>query len=219
MRGPAADALPVDEDADLPNPVLLVGEWPAVEEHRDTLVVGQTVLVRSDMRVRACQLALSNYHPRWMVLGVGADDRHRNTLLHASRLVSPDLQVAVLGPEEDLAACDRWLRRGTRACLSVDNPVERVLAVIAFCERANVVVIDKCFQHLPQHQRLQPVSRLTRRETEVLHCVRRGSRNQEIADELQVSVSTVDFHIRNLLAKLGARNRLEAVRRADSLGL
>jgi DNA-binding NarL/FixJ family response regulator len=171
------------------------------------------------MRVRACQLALSNYHPRWMVLGIGADDRHRNTLLHACRLVSPDLEVAVLGPEEDLAACDRWLRRGSRACLSVDNSVERVLAVIAFCDQASVVVIDQCFQHLPQHHRLQPVSRLTRRETEVLHCVRSGSRNQEIADELQVSVSTVDFHIRNLLAKLGARNRVEAVRRADSLGL
>jgi DNA-binding NarL/FixJ family response regulator len=49
--------------------------------------------------------------------------------------------------------------------------------------------------------------------------MRLGRRNREIASELVVSGSTVDFHIRNVLEKLGARNRVEAIKRADMLGI
>ena len=59
----------------------------------------------------------------------------------------------------------------------------------------------------------------TRFQCEVLHLMRLGRRNREIASELSVSGSTVDFHIRNVLEKLGARNRVEAVKRADLLGI
>ena len=41
----------------------------------------------------------------------------------------------------------------------------------------------------------------------------------EIAAELSVSVNTVEFHVRHVLAKLGARSRTEAAMRARELGL
>jgi two-component system nitrate/nitrite response regulator NarP len=59
---------------------------------------------------------------------------------------------------------------------------------------------------------------LTMREMEVLALVAAGLRNAEIADELHVSVNTVEFHMRNLLGKLGARSRTEAVSRARNAG-
>ncbi|HTP09274.1 MAG TPA: LuxR C-terminal-related transcriptional regulator [Anaerolineae bacterium] len=43
--------------------------------------------------------------------------------------------------------------------------------------------------------------------------------NQEIAQELVLSVSTVKWHVTNLFGKLQARNRLEAVTRARELNL
>jgi DNA-binding NarL/FixJ family response regulator len=46
-----------------------------------------------------------------------------------------------------------------------------------------------------------------------------GRTNREIGRELFLSVRTVDMHVRNILAKLGCRSRLEAVRRAEELGL
>ncbi len=60
---------------------------------------------------------------------------------------------------------------------------------------------------------------LTTRELEVLQLVARGRRNAEIADELTLSVKTVEFHISNLLGKIGARSRSEAVRTAYQQGL
>jgi two-component system, NarL family, nitrate/nitrite response regulator NarL len=62
--------------------------------------------------------------------------------------------------------------------------------------------------------------RLTRRETEILALVDRGLSNKEIARELHIEVSTVKNHIHNILDKLNARRRGEAVarlRRPDSL--
>jgi LuxR family maltose regulon positive regulatory protein len=63
------------------------------------------------------------------------------------------------------------------------------------------------------------VEPLTARELEVLRLVAVGMRNQEIADQLVISLPTVKRHIANSYGKLGARHRTEAVARATELGL
>jgi len=55
----------------------------------------------------------------------------------------------------------------------------------------------------------QPIEPLTRREEELLITVARGRTNAEIANELHISLSTVKTHLASLMAKLGARNRVE----------
>jgi DNA-binding NarL/FixJ family response regulator len=65
----------------------------------------------------------------------------------------------------------------------------------------------------------QVIEMLTDRELEVLKRVMAGSRNYEIAHQLNVSIKTVEFHLRNILGKLGVRSRTEAVVRAWQLGL
>ena len=55
----------------------------------------------------------------------------------------------------------------------------------------------------------QPLDPLTEREEQVLLTIARGRTNAEIAGELHISLSTVKTHIGSLMAKLGARNRVE----------
>ncbi|UGT62721.1 response regulator [Nocardia asteroides] len=57
----------------------------------------------------------------------------------------------------------------------------------------------------------QPFSPLTAREEEILAAVARGRTNAEICAELHIGLSTVKTHIASLMAKLGARNRVEIV--------
>ena len=52
---------------------------------------------------------------------------------------------------------------------------------------------------------------LTDREAEVLRLIAQGRSNSEIAAELFLGVETVKTHVRNVLAKLGARDRVQAV--------
>ena len=64
-----------------------------------------------------------------------------------------------------------------------------------------------------------PVSPLTPREIEVLELVSRGLPSKLIARELDVSESTVKFHLSSIYSKLRAGSRTEAVSRAARLGL
>jgi DNA-binding NarL/FixJ family response regulator len=65
----------------------------------------------------------------------------------------------------------------------------------------------------------QPAPLLSEREREVLDLIAAGSTNREIAGELFLSPHTVKEHTSSLYRKLGARNRAEAVQRAQRIGL
>src|SRR5687768_3242335 len=60
---------------------------------------------------------------------------------------------------------------------------------------------------------------ITPREYEVLELIDQGLSTKEIADKLFVSASTVKTHTSNILSKLAARRRTEAIKRAKELRL
>jgi LuxR family maltose regulon positive regulatory protein len=64
-----------------------------------------------------------------------------------------------------------------------------------------------------------PIEPLTRRELEVLRLLAKGASNQEIADILVIELPTVKKHVSNLLGKLGAASRTQAIARARSFSL
>ncbi|MEM7131807.1 MAG: response regulator transcription factor [Chloroflexota bacterium] len=60
---------------------------------------------------------------------------------------------------------------------------------------------------------------LTERETEILQLISQGDGDKEIAQKLNISVSTVKKHVRNILSKTKARTRAEAAVKAKTAGL
>ncbi len=66
---------------------------------------------------------------------------------------------------------------------------------------------------------LPPMLPLTLREEEVLRLMAEGLRNKEIAARLGISERTATFHVGNVLSKLGADGRVEAIHLARRQGL
>ncbi len=64
-----------------------------------------------------------------------------------------------------------------------------------------------------------PATSLSEREREVLTLIASGATNREIAEQLFLSPHTVKEHASSLYRKLGVKNRAEAARRAERLGL
>ena len=60
---------------------------------------------------------------------------------------------------------------------------------------------------------------ISKREYEVLELIALGLSNQEIAEKLFVSTSTVKTHVSNVLVKLDARRRTQAIQRAKELNI
>jgi len=58
---------------------------------------------------------------------------------------------------------------------------------------------------------------LSKRETEILEQIDLGKSNQEIADDLFISISTVKTHISNLFSKLDVKNRVQAIQKAKEI--
>ena len=60
---------------------------------------------------------------------------------------------------------------------------------------------------------------LSKREVEILRLLGKGGSTAAIAEQLHISRTTVNNHVQHILRKLGAHNRLEAIRRAEHAGL
>ncbi|MCA2215537.1 response regulator [Jidongwangia harbinensis] len=124
------------------------------------------------------------------------------------------------------------LRAGASGFLLKDAHPEELLAGIRAVAAGDAVIapaltrrlLDEFAQHLggapaPERPTDPRLGTLTDREHEILLAIARGLTNGEIAEELVVSESTVKTHVGRILAKIGARDRVQAVIFAYDHGL
>jgi two-component system, NarL family, response regulator LiaR len=132
-----------------------------------------------------------------------------------------DVQVVVLTsfPEEDLVT--KALKAGAISYLLKNVAADELASAIRRANAGRSTLAPEAAQALI-HSTTQPPKPghdLTEREREVLALMAQGFNNVEIAENLIVSRSTVKFHVSNILSKLHASSRTEAVAIAMENGL
>jgi len=113
------------------------------------------------------------------------------------------------------------LRAGASGFLLKDAPTQEVVAAVRAVAAGDAVLsstvtrqlLDQVARRLPAPvaRRDDELDQLTEREHEVLRMLANGLSNAEIATALVVSDATVKSHVSHLLAKLGLRDRVQAV--------
>ena len=121
------------------------------------------------------------------------------------------------------------LRAGASGFLLKDVPADELVQAVRVVHAGAAIVaptvtrrlLDRFAHHLPPADApaRTALPELTEREHQVLLLVARGLSNAEIATELVLSETTVKTHVSNLLAKLGLRDRVQAVVLAYERGL
>jgi len=120
------------------------------------------------------------------------------------------------------------LRAGASGFLLKDAPRHDLIAAIRVAAAGNALLAPSvtmrlidAFARRPAHTLPAPsrLASLTGRERDILLRLARGLTNSEIAADLVVSEATVKSHVANLLAKLGLRDRVQAVILAYETGI
>ncbi len=148
-----------------------------------------------------------------------------NNFAPVERLVAeePELAIVILTSTEVESDLLEVVGIGAVGYLSKTQPPAVLLRALYGFHRAESLPISRPMAiallghlreraHVPQVTE-QPLPNLTAREKEVCQMIARGARDREIAAQLVVSESTVKKHVQNVLRKLHARNRAEAVAR------
>jgi DNA-binding NarL/FixJ family response regulator len=83
-----------------------------------------------------------------------------------------------------------------------------VVRVIREVHAGKLIIPPEIATHLAEHY---GDDSLTARELEVLRLIAVGDRNRDVAEKLSISEETVKAHIRNIMSKLSAKDRTQAV--------
>lgn len=132
----------------------------------------------------------------------------------------PDTRVMMLTTFDLHDYVHAALRAGASGFMLKDAPAEQLVDAIRIIANGDALLAPSITQALIDEIARQPVrdrrsypgiDELTERELEVLHLMARGRSNSEIAGELYLGEATVKTHVGRILAKLGARDRVQAV--------
>jgi DNA-binding NarL/FixJ family response regulator len=137
-------------------------------------------------------------------------------VLVAIRGEFPQARVIMLTSSDGDGEIQRAMRAGAYGYMLKNMPREELLSVIRSVHAGKRHVPPQVAARLAEHLGDDD---LTSRELEVLRLIRDGYRNKQIADQLAIAETTVNFHIKNLVDKLGANDRTHAVTIALRRGL
>lgn len=198
-----------------------IGLRHVLEQSDGIEVVGEAPDLETGLQV------VRDTDPNVVVLDLNLPDAHGVELLQAVSASCPESAVLVVSGLDGSEWAEKSLQAGGHGFVDKSaNFHEVVSAVRSVSEGRSVVSFSRRERLIRQDPRPQTVAitsnaapKLSSREREVLGCLARGLTNQEAADELLLSVKTVETYRSRLTRKLGVNGRSELFEFARQIGL
>ena len=156
--------------------------------------------------------AVESHRPDLVVLDVAVDRVPAERNVRQILRISPRSVVVMVSAHDHAPLRERLLQAGARAYFT--KTLSGVELIDAFVNAAGSPAPEPVVREL-----VEEAPSLTLREQQVLRLMSLGYSNKQIGVELKIAEGTVKQYIVVLFRKLGARSRLDAVRRAVSLDL
>ena len=187
-----------------------------LKESSDIRIVGETGTADEGVSLVAAR------RPSIVLLDISLPGKSGLDAARRIRQQSPETRILVLTAYDYPEFVRAIIELGAHGYLLKNAGRDQVIEAIRAVGRGETVLAPEISQAVVQAFAVggtEQRSALTVREIEVLRLVAQGRRNQEIAKELVVAVTTVESHMRNILRKLSATNRTHAVQEARRRGL
>lgn len=185
--------------------ILIVDSQPVCRDGLKALAAQRFPSARIDAApdIETALQVIADHPPGLVLVDVSRELDRPDGLAGLVRAAGPG---AVLAIDADLHArrLERVRTCGARGYVAKTSSTELMDAAIAL-----VAAGGEYFPRLPAPEP-PPIERLSQRQADVLQGLMQGKSNQQIADDLGISVATVKLHVHAVLSTTGARNRTEA---------
>ena len=135
----------------------------------------------------------------------------------------PELKVIVLSMYDDEKIFKECIKLGAEAFILKDaDPDELIFTINEVYEGRYLLAYNRVIQQadlLPFFDAFREKYRLSRRETQILKMISDGMLNREIADDLSLSIQTIETHRKNIHLKLQVTSRVELLKKVNEMQL
>ncbi|MFK8014569.1 MAG: response regulator [Gammaproteobacteria bacterium] len=175
---------------------------------------------------------LEHHRPDVLLVDLGLPDGHGTGIIRYAKEKDPSIESMVISVFADEHNVVSAIKAGATGYLLKDSDRDHIAESILDLIHGNSPISAAIARHVlkqfadrgpstSQDPSIDPssVPQLTPREDEVLQCIARGFKYNEVADMLDMSVHTVRSHIKHIYKKLEVGSRSEAVYEAVKLGI
>jgi DNA-binding NarL/FixJ family response regulator len=208
----------VNEQPGQPIRVLCVDDHPLVRKGIASILANEDdmTLVGEAGNGREAEERFRQHRPDGTLMDIRMPECDGIAAVKAIRGEFPDAKIIALTSFDGDQDIYRALEAGVRGYLLKETVHTEVLNAIRLVHSGRRLMSQEVAQRLSEYF---PEAVLTQREIEVLTLVAQGLANKEIGSRLGTASGTIKMHVQNILAKLDAADRTEAVTTALRRGI
>ena len=197
------------------HPIVRQGLALLINQEADLVVCGEAEEATGAMHV------LASSHPDILIVDISLNGPDGIDLLKNIRSIHPTLPVLILSMHDESIYAERALRAGANGYIMKQEATEKVLVALRRILGGEIYVSDRIANKMLKHYitgsgtlRNSSIADLSDRELEVFRLIGEGHGTRQIAEELHLSVKTVESYQAHIKEKLSLRSARELMQHA-----
>jgi DNA-binding NarL/FixJ family response regulator len=197
------------------HPIVRQGLALLINQESDLTVCGEAEDMQSALN------SVVSARPDVLIVDISLTGPDGLELLKHVRIKCPTIPVLILSMHDESIYAERALRAGANGYIMKQEATDRVLVALRRILSGETYVSDRIAKNMLQHYlrganvtAYSPISGLTDRELEVFRLIGEGHGTRQIAEELHLSVKTVESYQAHIKEKLSLKSARELVQHA-----
>jgi DNA-binding NarL/FixJ family response regulator len=196
------------------HPIVRQGLTLLIDREPDLMVCGEAEEAQAAMR------EIPTCHPDILVVDISLNGPDGLELLKNIRLRHPGLPVLILSMHDESIYAERALRAGANGYIMKQEATEKVLVALRRILNHEIYVSERIANKMLQHYvggsagARSPIADLTDRELQVFRLIGDGHGTRQIAEELHLSIKTVESYQAHIKEKLSLHSARELMQHA-----